>query len=145
MFSKVSSFMKHFLTKVNFCNFFCNFLSETVRKLLQADSRDESTVHGHNNYPRGEEHDSKTLSTPIGVAAAGAMLACCVFLCPCFFRKRKDASHAVLAKDPNSSESNLIILYLAICNICKLNLYHKLFLILPFEQSSTSSKWLPQA
>ncbi|KAF3453758.1 hypothetical protein FNV43_RR04199 [Rhamnella rubrinervis] len=85
----------------------CHLGLLTGRKLLQEDSRDESTVHDHNNYPRGEEHDSETLSAPkkVGVASAGAILACCVFICPCFYRKRKDNAHAVLAQDPNSMDS----------------------------------------
>lgn len=102
-----------FLTMVNFVTYFVDYLSDTGRKLLKEDSSDKSTIHGPNSYPRQEEHDSTTPSTPkeVGVAAAGAILSCCVFICPCFFRKRKETAHSVLDRDPNSSEFNLIIFY----------------------------------
>nr|XP_048323504.1 calmodulin-binding receptor-like cytoplasmic kinase 3 isoform X1 [Ziziphus jujuba var. spinosa] len=79
-------------------------LSETGRKLLQEDSRDEPTVHDHKKIYRRGGNDSKTVSTPktFGMVAAGAFLACCLFLCPCFHRKRKNAAHSVLEKDPHS-------------------------------------------
>ncbi|TKY54800.1 Calmodulin-binding receptor cytoplasmic kinase 3 [Spatholobus suberectus] len=67
------------------------------RKLLQKVLSSESTSQG----------DSKsTSSRVVGFYAGGALLACCVVLCPCFFRKRRKAtSHAVLTKDPNSMDS----------------------------------------
>lgn len=94
--------------------FAVDFLSETGRRLLLDHSRDESKVHDQKYRTGGS--DSKTLSTPkkVGVVAAGAVLACCLFICPCFYKKRKNTAHSVLEKDPNSSRS---IFYLASCHL----------------------------
>jgi len=65
------------------------------RKLLK-DLSNEST-------PRGDSNPVSSKVVVIG--AGGALLVCCAVLCPCFYAKRRKAtSHAVLAKDPNSSE-----------------------------------------
>ncbi|KAJ7957677.1 Kinase family protein [Quillaja saponaria] len=49
---------------------------------------------------------TKYPSTPkLVIVAGGIMFACCAFLCPCVYRKRKATTHAVLAMDPNSTDS----------------------------------------
>ncbi|XP_050126901.1 calmodulin-binding receptor-like cytoplasmic kinase 3 [Malus sylvestris] len=78
-----------------------DFPLRTVRKLLQKESRDKST------FDNKEKKDFASLSatTKVGIAASGMFLACCVFLCPCFFKKRRESAHKVLAKEPNSMDS----------------------------------------
>ena len=68
---------------------------------MQKESRDKST------FDNKEKKDFASLSATkkVGIAASGMFLACCVFLCPCFFKKRRESAHKVLAKEPNSSES----------------------------------------
>lgn len=69
---------------------------------MQKESRDESTSHD------GEDKnafESLSMTKKVGIAASGTLLVCCVFLCPCFYKKRKETAHNVLAKDANSSKS----------------------------------------
>lgn len=69
---------------------------------MQKELRDESTFH------RGEDKNTfESLSTTkkVGIASGGALLVCCVFLCPCFYKKRREAAHNVLDEDVNSSKS----------------------------------------
>ncbi|KAE9609746.1 hypothetical protein Lal_00006096 [Lupinus albus] len=77
---------------------FVKLPSKAGRKLLQKDL---------SNKPTTSQGDSKPLPTfKVGIFAGGALLLCCVVLCPCFYGKRRKAtSHAVLAKDPNSMDS----------------------------------------
>ncbi|CAL0325658.1 unnamed protein product [Lupinus luteus] len=77
---------------------FVNLPSKAGRKLLQKDLSNEPTT---------SQGDSKPLPTSnVGIFAGGALLVCCVVLCPCFYAtRRKATSHAVLAKDPNSMDS----------------------------------------
>ncbi|BAT76294.1 hypothetical protein LR48_Vigan01g254000 [Vigna angularis] len=75
---------------------FVDFPLKAGRKLLKKDSNTESK-------PQGE---SKPLAAHVvGISAGGALFACCLVLCPCFFKRRKATSHAVLSKDPNSMDS----------------------------------------
>ncbi|XP_048440894.1 calmodulin-binding receptor-like cytoplasmic kinase 3 [Pyrus x bretschneideri] len=78
-----------------------DFPLRTVRKLLQKESKDKST------FDNKEKKDFASLSatTKVGIAASGMFLACCVFLCPCFFKKRRESAHKVIAKEPNSMDS----------------------------------------
>lgn len=72
-----------------------DFPLKAGRKLLKKDSNTESKPQG----------DSKPIPVHVvGISAGGALFACCLVLCPCFFKRRKATSHAVLSKDPNSSE-----------------------------------------
>lgn len=60
------------------------------------------------NPKANEEHHEKSfLLTPKGIAVAlsGAFAAFCLFICPCFFWRKKPTDHTVLPKDPNSSTS----------------------------------------
>jgi hypothetical protein len=73
-----------------------NLPSKGGRKLLLKDLNNNSTSRG--------ESESVS-SNQVGIFAGGALLVCCAVLCPCFYGKRRKAtSHAVLEKDPNSSE-----------------------------------------
>lgn len=83
---------------------------KTGRKLLKSKSSDEFIVPDHNNLPREERNDSVFLSAPknVGVAASGAFLLCCVFVCPCFYKKWRETAENTLTKEPNSSESFLL-------------------------------------
>lgn len=76
---------------------FVNLPLKAGRKLLQKDLSSEPP----------SQRDSEPLSSPlVGIYAGGALLACCAVLCPCFFAKRRKAtSHAVLSKEPISSDS----------------------------------------
>lgn len=81
-----------------------NLPSKAGRKLLQKDLNNNSTSQG----------DSKQVSSSqVGIFAGGALLVCCAVVCPCFYGKRRKAtSHAVLEKDPNSSELMFVHIYL---------------------------------
>ncbi|XP_014508696.1 calmodulin-binding receptor-like cytoplasmic kinase 3 [Vigna radiata var. radiata] len=75
---------------------FVDFPLKAGRKLLKKDSNTESKPQG----------DSKPIPVHVvGISAGGALFACCLVLCPCFFKRRKATSHAVLSKDPNSMDS----------------------------------------
>ncbi|WVZ10330.1 hypothetical protein V8G54_014860 [Vigna mungo] len=75
---------------------FVDFPLKAGRKLLKKDSNTESKPQG----------DSKpNPAHVVGISAGGALFACCLVLCPCFFKRRKATSHAVLSKDPNSMDS----------------------------------------
>jgi hypothetical protein len=72
------------------------------RKLLQVDVK-RAAIHSQNN-------DQKLTPKIVGLATAGGLVVCCIFLCTCFQRKRKaTTAHTVLAKDPHSSEYNFLI------------------------------------
>ncbi|PON59486.1 Mitogen-activated protein kinase kinase kinase [Trema orientale] len=77
------------------------------RELLQKDSKDESPVPDRNNYQGEEKNDSNFVSRPekVGILAAGSVLACCVFLCPCFYKKRRETSDTALTKDQYTMDS----------------------------------------
>lgn len=53
-----------------------------------------------------EKSDAEFLTTPkqYGILAVGSVLACCVMICPCFYRKRRESSHTDFTKEQNSSE-----------------------------------------
>ncbi|XP_061350718.1 calmodulin-binding receptor-like cytoplasmic kinase 3 [Gastrolobium bilobum] len=74
-----------------------NLPSKAGRKLLQKDLSNKSTSQGV----------SQPLSSDkVGIFAGGALLVCCVVLCPCMYGKRRKATaHAVLSKDPISMDS----------------------------------------
>lgn len=72
------------------------------RKLLQ-EPKKEDDIPDHNS--KGKNYKRYSASTKVGIAAAGTFLICCVFMCPCFYRKKRTTAHNVLANDPNSSES----------------------------------------
>lgn len=102
-----------FLLTFIFVFFFAvNLPLKTGRKLLQKDLNNNSTSEGV----------SKPVSTNnVGIFAGGALLACCAVLCPCFYgKKRKATAHAVLAKDPNSSE----FMFMLCLYILLINSYH---------------------
>ena len=77
-----------------------NLPSRAGRKLLQKDLSNKSESQGV----------SKRVSPKVGVfAGGGALLVCCAVLCSCIYgKKRKATAHAVLSKDPISSELILI-------------------------------------
>ncbi|BFG40155.1 hypothetical protein CerSpe_264290 [Prunus speciosa] len=78
------------------------FHLRTGRKLLQKESRDKST-----SYDTEEKNGFASVSKTqkVGMAVGAMSLLCCVFMCPCFYKKRREAAHKVLAKDPNSMDS----------------------------------------
>ncbi|XP_024021754.1 calmodulin-binding receptor-like cytoplasmic kinase 3 isoform X1 [Morus notabilis] len=86
---------------------YCQFYVSTGRKLLPKGSTYESTVPAHDGEGKSE---SKFLSTPkqFGILAGGSVLACCVFICPCFYRKRKETSHTALTKEQNSTDRGYV-------------------------------------
>lgn len=82
------------------------------RSLLQKEVREESTSHDRSQDTSKEKKDDdpETLS-PIykaGIGAAGVVVMCCTFLCPCLYKKKKATPNTVLEKDPKSSESKMI-------------------------------------
>ncbi|XVF88307.1 hypothetical protein PTKIN_Ptkin19aG0039500 [Pterospermum kingtungense] len=52
--------------------------------------------------------NKRTYSTPtiIGIAGAGILLICCIFMCPCLYRKKRATAHTILTKDPHSTNSS---------------------------------------
>ncbi|KAF4383739.1 hypothetical protein G4B88_020061 [Cannabis sativa] len=78
-----------------------DFFSKKARKLLQKDSKHESTIPDQKNLDGEQKNNSKHGSTKskIGLVAAGSVLACCVLLCPCFYKKRKENSSNALTND----------------------------------------------
>ncbi|OMO73159.1 hypothetical protein CCACVL1_17432 [Corchorus capsularis] len=71
---------------------------EGGRKLLQEPPKEDEKA---DQRPKGYSVPAK-----VGMAAAaGLFLTCCVFICPCLFRKRRADAHTVLEKDPNSMDS----------------------------------------
>lgn len=68
------------------------------RKLLLEGTKEDSTVNPKSN---------RTFLThkTIGMAVPGILALCCVLVCPCFYRKRKEVDHAVLEKEPSSLNS----------------------------------------
>ncbi|XP_011020207.1 PREDICTED: calmodulin-binding receptor-like cytoplasmic kinase 3 isoform X1 [Populus euphratica] len=73
------------------------------RSLLQKEVREESTSHDLSQDTSKE----KTLSPPYkaGIGAAGVLVMCCTFLCPCLYKTKKATTHTVLEKDPKSTDS----------------------------------------
>lgn len=80
----------------------CQFYVSTGRKLLQKGPAYESAVPAGNGE---EKNDSEFLTTPkqYGILAAGSVLACCVMICPCFYRKRRESSQTDFTKEQNSN------------------------------------------
>ncbi|XP_061991457.1 calmodulin-binding receptor-like cytoplasmic kinase 3 [Rosa rugosa] len=81
----------------------CGSVISLGRKLMQKELKDESTFHHGENKNASE---SMSTTKTVAIAASGALLVCCVFLCPCFFKKRTEAAHNVLAKDANSMDNS---------------------------------------
>ncbi|MBA0710256.1 hypothetical protein Golax_025243 [Gossypium laxum] len=52
--------------------------------------------------PEGKKYSA---SSKVGIAASGIVLTCCVFICPCVYRKKRETASTVLKKEPNSSDS----------------------------------------
>ena len=77
------------------------------RSLLQKEVREESTSQ---DTPKEKKDDPETLSPTYkaGIGAAGVLVMCCTFLCPCLYKKKKATPNTVLEKDPKSSESKMI-------------------------------------
>ncbi|KAF5459217.1 hypothetical protein F2P56_023189 [Juglans regia] len=74
------------------------------RKLLQKELRERLAI----DTQRSHLNSSKWLSSPkiAGMATTGILVLCCIFLCAFFHKKKKAASHAVLAKDPYSNSAS---------------------------------------
>ncbi|XP_058181603.1 calmodulin-binding receptor-like cytoplasmic kinase 3 isoform X2 [Rhododendron vialii] len=78
------------------------------RKFLHKLVREESARHNflENSQPTEERDAQKSLLVPkMAVAASGMFVLCCIFLCPCFRARRKQADHTVLTKDLQSLDS----------------------------------------
>ncbi|XP_050388179.1 calmodulin-binding receptor-like cytoplasmic kinase 3 [Argentina anserina] len=76
-----------------------DFSFKTARKLMHNEPKDGSPIH------HGKDLYMFTTKT-VGIAASGALLVCCVFLCPCFYKKRRETAHNALAKDTNSMDNS---------------------------------------
>ncbi|XP_034700431.1 calmodulin-binding receptor-like cytoplasmic kinase 3 isoform X1 [Vitis riparia] len=76
------------------------------RKILRRLIQEESTIDDLNNHERETKH-RKSASSPkvIAMAVPGILVLCCSLLCPCFRAKRKETDHAVLSKEPISTDS----------------------------------------
>ncbi|KAB2071930.1 hypothetical protein ES319_A08G256600v1 [Gossypium barbadense] len=70
-------------------------LSIGRRKLLREQKKKDDN-------PEGKKYSA---SSKVGVAASGIVLTCCVFICPCVYRKKRETASTVLKKEPNSSDS----------------------------------------
>ncbi|KAL5786362.1 hypothetical protein ACOSQ2_008754 [Xanthoceras sorbifolium] len=78
------------------------------RKILQKEVREESEARDiGQTHPTEEINDPKSLSTTkkVGLIGSGILVMSCALLCPCIYRKRKATAHAVLSKEPNSTDS----------------------------------------
>ncbi|KAL6331502.1 hypothetical protein AAG906_011442 [Vitis piasezkii] len=80
----------------------CKRRKKILRRLIQ----EESTIDNLNNHERETKH-RKSASSPkvIAMAVPGILVLCCSLLCPCFRAKRKETDHAVLSKEPISTDS----------------------------------------
>ncbi|XVE71515.1 hypothetical protein DITRI_Ditri10aG0156900 [Diplodiscus trichospermus] len=72
------------------------------RKLLLEQKKEDKR---YDHKPKPKNNKRYSTSAKVGIAAAGTLLACCVFICPCLFRKKRSTAHTVLSKDPNSMDS----------------------------------------
>ncbi|GMI88615.1 calmodulin-binding receptor-like cytoplasmic kinase 3 [Hibiscus trionum] len=69
------------------------------RKLLQEPKKkDDEPDHD----PKAKRYSA---STEAGIVVSGFFLTCCVFICPCVYKKKRETAPSVLTKDPNSSDS----------------------------------------
>ncbi|XVE63671.1 hypothetical protein DITRI_Ditri07aG0038300 [Diplodiscus trichospermus] len=78
-------------------------LSLGGRKILE-DSKKENDMPNHK--PEGKKDKGYSPPTKVGMAAAGFFLTCCIFTCPCIFRKKRATARTVLTKEPNSTDSS---------------------------------------
>ena len=72
------------------------------RKLLEEPKKEDDKP---NHNPKGKNNKRYSASTKVGIVAAGTFLTCCIFICPCLYRKKRATAHTVLTKDSNSCES----------------------------------------
>lgn len=77
---------------------------ETARKLLQKVTTVETTKHQTSLSDAENDHKPVLRPKNLAIAVPGMFVLCCAFLCPCFRARRKEAEHAVLSKEPVSSE-----------------------------------------
>ncbi|KAM7508260.1 hypothetical protein LguiA_018713 [Lonicera macranthoides] len=78
------------------------------RKVLQNVVRKDTTGKQKIQTNQAKD-DKKSPLAPkyLAMAVPGIFVLCCVFLCPCFQSRRKQAAHTVLSKDPVSMDSSL--------------------------------------
>lgn len=82
------------------------------RILLQTDMRKGAEVDMSSQLSENKGIHRTSLShKTIGVVLPGTIALCCVILCPCFYRKRKETAHAVLDKDPSSGNSHISLYF----------------------------------
>lgn len=55
----------------------------------------------------------------VGMVVPGVLALCCVVLCPCFHKKRKEMAHAALAKEPSSGNPLLLLWDMLLENIAQ--------------------------
>ncbi|MBA0612063.1 hypothetical protein Godav_012708 [Gossypium davidsonii] len=70
-------------------------LSSGRRKFLREQKKKDDN-------PEGKKYSA---SSKVGIAASGIVLTCCVFICPCVYRKKRKTASTVLKKELNSSDS----------------------------------------
>ncbi|KAL4302758.1 hypothetical protein GQ457_10G016420 [Hibiscus cannabinus] len=76
-------------------------LSMGRRKLLlEPKKKDDEPDHD----PKVKRY-SNSASTEAGIVVSGIFLTCCVFICPCVYRKKRETVPTVLTRDPKSSDS----------------------------------------
>ncbi|XP_057803972.1 calmodulin-binding receptor-like cytoplasmic kinase 3 isoform X1 [Salvia miltiorrhiza] len=74
-------------------------LHDVVRDRYSEIDNDKTTLGGKDKY------DNPVLKPKmLAMALPAFFLLCCTLVCPCFQAKKKDTSHTVLSKEPNSSE-----------------------------------------
>ncbi|XP_021277581.1 calmodulin-binding receptor-like cytoplasmic kinase 3 [Herrania umbratica] len=75
------------------------------RELLQEHLKEHDEHDEPALKPKDKNKRKYSVPTKVGMVAAGILLTCCVFICPCFYRKKRATAHTVLEKDPNSMDS----------------------------------------
>ncbi|XP_022749626.1 calmodulin-binding receptor-like cytoplasmic kinase 3 [Durio zibethinus] len=78
-------------------------LSLGGRKLL-LEAKKEDYISDHT--PNGKSNNEHSASTKVGMVATGIFVTCCVFICPCLYRKKRATAGTVLTNDPHSIDSS---------------------------------------
>ncbi|KAJ6741937.1 hypothetical protein OIU85_016065 [Salix viminalis] len=75
------------------------------RSLLQKEVREESTSQDTSKEKKDDDPETLSPIYKAGIGAAGVVVMCCTFLCPCLYKKKKATPNTVLEMDPKSTDS----------------------------------------
>ncbi|XP_047308880.1 calmodulin-binding receptor-like cytoplasmic kinase 3 isoform X2 [Impatiens glandulifera] len=106
---------------------FCILLLALLPAILAHGSKQSTTTYRINRSNRKllgdvsskDDHKSSSSSPRnLTMAASGVLILCCGFLCPCFWRRRREMEHHVLSKSHSIGSSSSLV---------ELNNYHEKF------------------